>query len=331
MFIFGFGDSGGTIDPLLILLLALAMEACVGEASFLFQTALHPVRVIGGLIGCLDRGLNRERRSSSTRMIFGGVVVALVIGLAGAIGWAVAWSTAHFALGWIVELILTVTLLAQRSLYDHVRAVAQALKSDGLDGGRRAVAHIVGRDVDQLDAAGVARAAIESCAENFGDAVVGPVFWYVLFGFPGLLVYKSVNTLDSMIGYKTPRHRAFGMVAARLDDVLNLVPARLAGLFLVAAAKLLPTSDGSGAWRSMRRDAGKHRSPNAGWPEAAMAGALGLALAGPRRYADAVVDDPWIGGGRTRATDRDIERALTVYVAACGINALVVAILWLLF
>lgn len=331
MFIFSLEGSGGTVDPLLILLLALSMEACVGEASFLFQTALHPVRVIGGLIGCLDRGLNREAQSSATRMMLGGLAVALVIALAVTIGWAVTWLTAQFVLGWIVELVLTAMLLAQRSLYDHVRAVGSALRTDGLEGGRRAVAHIVGRDVNELDRYGVARAAIESCAENFGDAVVAPTFWYVLFGFPGLLVYKSVNTLDSMIGYRTPRHQAFGMVAARLDDVLNLVPARLAGLFLVVAALFLPSADASAAWRTLRRDAGKHRSPNAGWPEAAMAGALGLALAGPRRYADAVVDEPWIGGGRKDVATGDIDCALSVYAAACAINALVVAILWLLF
>ncbi len=327
MFIFGLDGSEGTIDPLLILLLALALEACVGEASFLFQSKLHPVRIVGGLIGGLDRGLNRERRAAATRMVFGAAAVALVVGLAVAVGWAVMWLTARFVLGWIVELFLVVTLLTQRGLYDHVHAVAVALKNEGVDGGRRAVAHIVGRDVKQLDGHGVARAAIESCAENFSDAVVAPVFWYVLFGLPGLLAYKSINTLDSMIGYRTPRHQAFGMAAARLDDVLNFVPARLAGVFLVIAAKLLPISDGSDAWRVLRRDAGKHRSPNAGWPEAAMAGALGLALAGPRRNADTKLDDPWIGGGRTRATERDIDRALSVYVAACLINALVVAFL----
>ncbi len=327
MLIFGLGGSGGTIDPLLILLLALAMEACVGESSFLFQTALHPVRVIGGLIGFLDRGLNREEHPSAVRGMLGALVVVFVAGLAALAGWAVMWLSAHFVLSWIVEFVLTVTLLAQRSLYDHVLAVARALRSDGLEGGRRAVARIVGRDVNQLDRHGVARAAIESCAENFSDAVVAPVFWYVLFGFPGLLVYKSVNTLDSMIGYRTPRHHAFGFVAAKLDDVLNLVPARLAGLFLVAAAMVLPSADAPEAWRTMRRDAGKHRSPNAGWPEAAMAGALGLALAGPRRYADTAVDDPWIGDGRTEVTNLDIDRALSVYVAGCLINALVVAIL----
>lgn len=327
MLIFGLGGSGGTIDPLLVLLLALAMEACVGEASFLFQTALHPVRVIGGLIGYLESGLNREQRPFAFRVVLGALVVALVVGLAALVGWAVTWLSAQFVLGWTIEFVLTVTLLAQRSLYDHVRAVARALRTDGLEGGRRAVAHIVGRDVSQLDRHGVARAAIESCAENFGDAVVAPVFWYVLFGFPGLLVYKSVNTLDSMIGYKTPRHHAFGMAAAKLDDALNLVPARLAGLFLVAAAMLLPSADGPEAWRTLRRDAGKHRSPNAGWPEAAMAGALGLALAGSRRYSDTIVQDPWIGIGRADVTPGDIDGALSVYVAGCLINALVVVIL----
>ncbi len=327
MFIFGLEGSEGTIDPLIILLLALVLEAGIGEESFLFKTALHPVRVIGGLIGCMDRGLNRETHTCTTRTVLGGLAVALVIGVAGAFCWAVLWLTAEFVLGWIFELILTVTLLAQRSLYDHVRAVADGLRTDGVEGGRRAVAHIVGRDVDQLDAPGIARGAIESCAENFSDAVVAPVFWYVLFGFPGLVVYKCVNTLDSMIGYKTPRHEAFGMVAARLDDALNFVPARLAALFLTCAASLLPSTSGSSAWWTMWRDGGDHRSPNAGWPEAAMAGALGLALAGPRRYADTMIDDAWVGNGRTRATERDIDRALSVYVAACAINILVVATL----
>ena len=327
MLIFGLGDSGGAIDPLLVLLLALAMEACVGEASLLFQTAMHPVRVIGGLIGVLDRRLNHERLSKASRVGLGALVVALVVGLAALVGRAVMWLSAHFVLGWTVEFVLTVTLLAQRSLYDHVRAVARALRTDGLEGGRLAVGHLVGRDVNELDRHGVARAAIESCAENFGDAVVAPVFWYVLFGFPGLLVYKSVNTLDSMIGYKTPRHHAFGMTAAKLDDVLNLIPARLAGLFLVAGALCLPSADASEAWQTLRRDAGNHRSPNAGWPEAAMAGALGLALAGPRRYAGTVVDDPWIGNGRADVTPGDIDGALSIYVAGCLINALVVVIL----
>ncbi len=327
MFISVLEGSGGTIDPLLILLLALVLEAGIGEASLLYKTSLHPVRLVGGLIGFLDRALNRDTHASTTRTVLGGLAVAFVIAVAVVFSWAVTWLTAEFVLGWIVELTLTAMLLAQRSLYDHVRAVAEGLRTDGLEGGRRAVAHIVGRDAEKLDNHGVARAAIESCAENFSDAVVAPVFWYVLFGFPGLVVYKCVNTLDSMIGYKTPRHEAFGMVAARLDDALNFVPARLSALFLAGGAALLPSTRGSEAWWTLLRDSGDHRSPNAGWPEAAMAGALGLALAGPRRYADTTIDDPWIGNGRTRATDQDIDRALSVYVLACAINILVVATL----
>jgi adenosylcobinamide-phosphate synthase len=199
------------------------------------------------------------------------------------------------------------------------------LKTQGLEAGRKAVAHIVGRDVRRLDAHGVARAAIESCAENYSDAVVAPTFWYVLFGFPGLLVYKAVNTTDSMIGYRSPRYRAFGMAAARTDDAANFLPARLAGVFLCTAALFVPTARPVAGLRTMLRDAGNHRSVNAGWPEGAAAGALGLALAGPRTYTDSVIDDAWIGDGRAKATPRDIDRALYLYAVACLINAFVVA------
>jgi adenosylcobinamide-phosphate synthase len=188
----------------------------------------------------------------------------------------------------------------------------------------------VGRDPAHLDAHGIARAAIESLAENFGDGVVAPVFWYVLFGFPGLLVYKAINTMDSMIGYKTPHYKAFGFSAARIDDIVNIIPARLAGLFLVLAAIFVPTANPMRAARVMLRDAGKHRSPNAGWPEAAVAGALNLALAGPRRYPGRVVKDPWIGDGSAKATHRDIRRALYLYAVACLINAAWVAAIMLI-
>jgi adenosylcobinamide-phosphate synthase len=208
-----------------------------------------------------------------------------------------------------------------------VRAVALALDREGIEAGRRAVAHIVGRDPAQLDEHGVARAAIESLAENFGDAVVAPVFWYVLFGMPGLIIYKAANTMDSMIGHLTPQYRAFGMAAARFDDALNFIPARLAGILIVLAAFFAPKASPWGAFKTMIRDAGKHRSVNAGWPEGAMAGALGLALAGPRRYSQHVVNDPWVGDGRARATVLDIRRGLYVYAVACLINALMIATL----
>jgi adenosylcobinamide-phosphate synthase len=325
MFTFGLTGGAQGFDPLVLMLIALVVEAYVGEARAVFRVVRHPVVLIGQAVDVLDRKLNREQRSEMDRAVRGLLVVAVVSGLCGVFGWAVAWLTQNHTFGWIVELALVVALLAQRSLYERVRDVAQALHGEGLDQARSAVAHIVGRDPSQLDEFGVARAAIESCAENFCDGVVAPVFWYILFGFPGLLVYKAVNTMDSMIGYKTPRHRAFGMTAARLDDVLNLIPARLAGLFVVLAALFLPKARPGGALKVMLRDAGKHRSPNAGWPEGAMAGALNLALAGPRHYAERTVNDPWIGDGSARAASGDIMRALYVYGVACLLNGIWVA------
>jgi adenosylcobinamide-phosphate synthase len=221
--------------------------------------------------------------------------------------------------------------LAQNSLYRHVAAVARGLASEGLPGGRRAVAHIVGRDPESLDEPAVCRAALESLAENFSDGVTAPLFWALLLGLPGILTYKAVNTADSMLGHRTLRHLAFGWASARLDDLLNLVPARLAGLVLGMAALVLPDASPGRAFSAMRRDAPLHRSPNAGWPEAAMAGALGLALAGPRRYGGAIVEDNWMNaGGRREASAADIQRGLALYVLACIIQAILVALIALL-
>ncbi len=212
------------------------------------------------------------------------------------------------------------TLIAARGLYDHVAAVAAGLEQ-GLEGGRQAVAHIVGRDPASLDAHGVARAAIESTAENFADGVVAPLFWGVVLGLPGMAAYKAINTLDSMIGHRSPRYVHFGRFAARLDDVANWLPARLSALLILAAALCLPGTTPAAGWRAVWRDAPRHRSPNAGWPEAAMAGALGLSLAGPRRYAGELVDDAWMGAGRTAALTADVNRALRVFIIACTLAA----------
>lgn len=320
MLTFGSVDGGRGFDPLILLLIALIVDMYVGEAEFVFRRLRHPVVIIGGVIAFLDRKLNRESRGEMDRAIRGLLVVLLMVLGCGALGWGVAWLSLNHDFGWVVELLLVVTLVAQRSLHDHVRDVVVALEQGGLDAGRAAVSRIVGRDPLRLDGHGVSRAAIESLAENFNDGVVAPVFWYVLFGFPGLLVYKAVNTMDSMIGHRTLRYRAFGMTAARLDDVLSWIPARLAGLFIVLAALFVPGGRPWGALRIMLRDAGKHRSPNAGWPEAAIAGALGLALAGPRHYAESTVEDPWLGDGTPVAEPRDIRRALYLFVVACLIN-----------
>ncbi len=298
---------------LAILALALALDAVLGES--LFRRLPHPVALIGLAVAALETRLNAQGLDADALRLRGALAVAAVVGAPIAVGLILASLLNAGPLLWLFEALLVSVLLAQRSLYDHVRAVAVALETGGLDAGRAAVAHIVGRDPQSLDGHGVARAAIESLAENFSDGVVAPAFWYALFGLPGILAYKTVNTLDSMIGHKTPRYLHFGMVAARLDDAANLIPARLAGL-------LIALGDGAragAALASMFRDARKHRSPNAGWPEAAMAGALGLKLAGPRRYKEETVDAPFIGPGTPDATAADIRRALKVYLAACAL------------
>jgi adenosylcobinamide-phosphate synthase len=250
-------------------------------------------------------------------------VAALAL-TAGAAGAALHVALAALPYGYILEAAVVAILLAQRNLFTHVADVASALDTSGLTAGRKAVARIVGRDPEMLDTHGVARAAIESLAENFGDGVVGPALFFALFSLPGLFVYKTANTLDSMIGHRSPRYLAFGWAAARFDDVLNFVPARLAALFLGTAAFVLPAASAGSGFSTMLRDGRKHRSPNAGWPEAAAAGALGLALGGPRRYDGALVDGAWLGEGRARATTADIARALSLYVTACLVEAGVV-------
>ena len=326
MLTFGVIDTGGAFDPLVLLLLALVLDAAVGGMGPVWRILPHPVVLVGRLIGWLDGKLNRAHRSNVDRAARGAITVIVVVALAAALGLGVQWLTFHHDLGWALELFLITALLAQRELYGAVRRVAQALKLDGVESARTAVGQIVGRDPAYLDEHGVARAGIESLAENFSDGVVAPVFWYVLFGFPGLAVYKAVNTLDSMIGYRDEKYAAFGFTAARLDDVLNLIPSRLAGLIIVLAAFVSPKGKPAHAFKTMWRDASKHKSPNAGWPEAAMAGALGLALAGPRRYARHTQNDPWIGDGTAKATATDMERALYLFVAACLINGLIVAV-----
>lgn len=311
-------------DPLLLLLAALALDAAVGDPHWLYSRVPHPVALLGRLIGFFDRRLNRDNRGEQARRWRGVLVVAVVTALAAALGWLIRALALASRWGWVLELAAAAVLVAQRSLYEHVRDVARGLSLGGLAGGRTAVGRIVGRDPESLDEHGICRAAIESLAENFSDGVVAPVFWFVILGLPGMAAAKAVNTLDSMIGHLNDRYRAFGEAAARLDTAVNYLPARLSGLLLATAAAIAPGGNPAAALRAMRRDAAGHRSVNAGWPEAAAAGALGLALAGPRRYGGTVVNDPWIGNGRARATTADIARALYLYVIACTILAALV-------
>jgi len=306
----------GLHDPLLLLYAGLIIDALLGE-RLLLGVFTHPVVLAGHAISWFDRHLNRSRRSERVRRGRGMLTVILLVGFAAGLGWGLHLLSRMIVFGDAVEVFAIAVLLAQRSLFEHVAAVSAGLAYGGLAGGRSAVSHIVGRDPQSLDGPGVARAAIESLAENFSDGVVAPTFWYVVLGLPGLFAYKMANTLDSMIGHKSQRYRAFGWAAARLDDVLNLVPAPLSGLLIAASAFFDGETSAGSAARIMLRDGRKHHSPNAGWPEAAMAGALGVALAGPRHYRDGVVEDPFLGDGTPIATVPDINRALRLYFRAC--------------
>jgi len=316
-------------NPLLLVVAGLAIDAWFGDMSALFSRVPHPVVLAGRGIGFFDRKLNRDIRSEASRRGRGIVTVIVLVGLAAAIGLAIQRVCRGSLVGAAVEALLIAVLVAQRSLYDHVADVARALDRGGLMAGRDAVRHIVGRDPMSLDAHGVARAAIESLAENFSDGVVAPVLWYLLLGLPGLFAYKMANTLDSMIGHKTPHYRSFGWAAARFDDLANLMPARISGLLIAAAALFTENGRPGRALAIMLRDGRKHRSPNAGWPEGAMAGALGLALAGPRRYPEGAVIDAWVGDGTAQAATADIVRALSLYKLACLIEGGLVLGAWL--
>jgi adenosylcobinamide-phosphate synthase len=287
---------------------AMSVDALLGWPDPLFARIGHPVTWLGRLIDFLDKKCNRSSASAGVRRAAGAAAALIVIALAVAAALAIQslliseWSRIFIA-G-----ILAWPLVALRSLYDHVAAVALALQSSNIETARLAVARIVGRDPSSLDEAGIARAAIESLAENASDGVVAPVFWGALFGLPGIVGYKAINTLDSMIGHRTIRHKAFGWAAARIDDLANFVPARLTG-FLFAVVAQSP----SAAWSCMARDARRHRSMNAGWPEAAMAGALGVRLSGPRVYQGSVAEERWLNERARDPRAEDILAGLKLY------------------
>lgn len=279
-----------------MLALALLLDAALGEPPALWRRVPHPVVAMGRLLSWLEGRLNR----GGARRLKGALALAVLLLVAG----LPALLLSHPALLGVAEVLGAAILLAHRSLIDHVSAVADGLEA-GLAEGRRAVSMIVGRDPEALDEAGVARAAIESAAENFSDGVVAPAFWFAVAGLPGIVLYKAINTADSMIGHRTERYHRFGWAAARLDDLVNLVPARLSGLVLaLAGGRLWP------ALRLMWAEAPRHRSPNAGWPEAATAAALGVALSGPRAYEGRMSDEPWVGAaGRREIGAAEIRRA----------------------
>jgi adenosylcobinamide-phosphate synthase len=289
---------------------ALAVEAVCGYPQALYARISHPVVWIGRLIETLERRWNDPARSDVVRRMLGVVAMLIVGGLAGTAGYAIEAGAQQLPFGAVVVAIVATAGLAQRSLFVHVREVLQPLMQDDLGRARATVAKIVGRDTATLTTSGVAAAAIESLAESFNDGIVAPAFWLAVGGLPGLFAYKALNTADSLIGHREPRWRMFGWAAARGDDLLNLLPARLAGLLIVAA--------GGGGWRVMWRDASRHASPNAGWPEAAMAGALRVELGGATTYEGVLHPRPTFGSGR-RPQASDLRQALRIYVRACAL------------
>jgi adenosylcobinamide-phosphate synthase len=301
-----------------MLALAMLLDAAAGEPNWLWSRLPHPAVVMGRAVGWLDRRLNR----GTVRRLKGVAALALLVGGALAAGMVLRLA------GPVVEILVAAILLAQRSLVSHVQAVADALRLSEGDG-RLMVARIVSRDCRAMNRAGIARAAIESGAENLSDGVIAPAFWFLIGGLPLMLVYKAVNTADSMIGYRNDRYRDFGWASARADDVLNLLPARLTGLAIAALTGQLRN------WPAIAADARRHRSPNAGWPEAAMARALGIALAGPRSYDGQMRDLAWVNGRANRdigATDIDASARLlwrvwrgliVVSIASAALMALV--------
>ncbi len=299
-----------------ILLAAMVLDALIGDPDTIWRRISHPAALIGGAIGVLDRHLNQRpaQKLKGACALLGLVALAAIAGI----------GIARLPDAGVVELMLVAVLLAQNSLVKHVGNVARALET-GLPEAQKSVALIVGRDPAGLDHNGVARAAIESLAENFSDGVVAPVFWYLLLGLPGLLIYKTVNTADSMIGHRTERYAEFGWAAARVDDVMNWLPARFSGV-LIWLASMQPH-----AFRTMWNDAGMHRSPNAGWPEAAMAGALGVAISGPRVYGGAATDDPFVNAsGRRDLEPADIDRAVRLtWQSWVGLFGIVTLIWWI--
>ena len=299
------------------MLIAMVIDSLVGWPSWLFSKIGHPVTWLGGLIAVLDRSWNREEDSPNRRRTAGAATAIAVVGLATVLAVSIHGILPSGWPGIILTGVLAWPLLAIRSLYEHVAAVLQPLRDRDLASARVALARIVGRDTSMLNEAGLSRAALESLGENTSDGVVAPLFWGALLGLPGLVAYKAINTLDSMIGHRNERYEAFGWASARIDDIANFVPARITGVFfaMISARPLT-------AMTCMMRDARKHRSPNAGWPEAALAGGLGVRLSGPRDYEGKTTQEQWLNDAGRDPTAEDIRRGLQLYTFAivlCGV------------
>ncbi len=313
-------------QPLILLLFALVLDAYVGDLPLVFRLAPHPLALMARVSRAAERRLNRANRSPETRRARGGLAVGVLAAAAAAAGWAVEALADIVPFGWIAELVVIAALLAQRESYLGARLVARALEAGDMKTARGALEGLA-RGSGAGDAYGLARGAIAGLGLRFSDRVVAPVFWFALLGLPGMLAFRMVDLFDATMTARLPRTRAFGAAARRLDDGLELVPARLAGLLLALAALFVPRARPAAAFRIMLRDARRHRSVNAGWPVAAMAGALDLALDGARRDGAAKARPPWLGDGRARAGPDDLRRGLFLFAVACLIDAALVGLL----
>jgi adenosylcobinamide-phosphate synthase len=314
------------MNQLALATIALLLEGVVGYPAALQTSIGHPVQWMGRLLEFLDEGLNDADATPGNSRINGVIALAALVLCCALPAAIIAQVLVHLPFGWVINILLAVPFIAQKSLTDHVGAVAKALPTS-LSLAREEVGKIVGRDPAALDESGVAKAALESLAENASDGVVAPVFWYALLGLPGLVAYKAINTADSMIGHKSEKYLYFGWAAARLDDLVNLPASRLTGFLFAGAARVNGEAAMKSAWAALWRDASKHQSPNAGWPEASMAGALGLQFGGPRSYHGEVINLPTMGDGRPPRNQKDIEAGLSLFRNAMALLAVIGAIL----
>ena len=327
MFLFGISDVEGGFDPLILLVFALIVEAVLGRYPGFGRWPGAPAAVMAGFISWCDRKLNREGRSLGDRAARGAVVTLILVCLVGAVGWGLAWLTQNIAAFWILETCVIALLLDQRGTHAIVQRTGRALRGEDLSMARKELTPLAGQPIGPMDFHHLARTGLEASATAVARGAAGPVFWYVLFGLPGLMVFRAVDIMTELVGHQSERHPAFGFTAARLNDILLYIPARLAGLYIVLASLLVPTAKPGLAAKVMLRDAGKHHSFNLGWPLGAVAGALDLAFAGSRQLDGATLSASWIGDGTAKATARDVSRGLYLTGIACLLNAAWVAAL----
>jgi adenosylcobinamide-phosphate synthase len=319
-----------TDHHLLILVLAIVLDMSVGDPDWIWRKLPHPVVFFGKIISTLDRHLNRIRDNRRMRKRFGILALIIMLALVLIIGVVLSSVFRQFGvIGFVIEVIIVAMLIAQKSMSDHIKNIIAPLSSGDIKGARYAVSMIVGRQTSEMNASDVTRSSIESLAENFSDGVVAPIFWYALLGLPGILMYKMLNTADSMIGHKTVEYEDFGWASAKLDDLANWLPARLSSLLIAVSALILigPKSFKNVIW-TVLNNSSLHRSPNAGWPETAMAGALGIVLSGPRIYGQQTSPELYLNPtGRLDLTHLDLEKAINVFWLSCIVEVIFVVIL----